>query len=301
MGGLSLPAGARTSPAVGHGTVTVTTSGTAKVTLTVRFTVNGAVRATETLTLKGATRYTQAVSHDLGARPCSGTWGITASTDPDSGAHAGTAAVPACPTAVTGLDVTAFTVTGAKTAAATVRVTADGPGLVRLIGEFSAPNGATGRQDVGLSGKTSYTRTLSFAFPQRVCGQKVAFTASTDPAAPGGAVTRSVAVDCPAAVTSVTVKGLARTGTAATATVAVVTANAKQVRLTLTWLLAGKAAGTQTVTLSGKTSYTVTQTFAYPRLPCATAWGVRAATVPAAPGGASTLTKKTAACGTAGA
>jgi serine/threonine-protein kinase len=303
VSGLSLAAAATpAAPAVGRGTVTVTTSGPGKVTLTVRFTVNGAVRATDTITLKGATRYTKVVAHDLGARPCSGTWGITASTEPAAGGTpaGATAAVPRCPTAVTGLKVAALTVADARVATAKVQVTTDGTGPVELTGQFSAPNGTTSGQQIELSGEKSYSRPVSFTFPVRLCGEAVTFTAATNPAAPKGNATQTVTVDCPAAVTKVAVKSLTRTGTTATGTVTVATENTKAVKLTLTWLLGGKATASKQVSLSGRTGYTVTVKYVYAQLPCGTTWSLTAATTPKAANGTATMTKKTDSCGSTG-
>jgi serine/threonine-protein kinase len=147
-----------------------------------------------------------------------------------------------------------------------------------------------------LSGKTSYTQTFSFTFERRPCDDTVTLTVTTTPGAPGGSVSRSVKVICPAAVSKVQVVRLTRAGTSATSAITVTTENTTAVRLTVRWLLGDAGVGTRTMTLSGKTSYTVTPRFTYSRVPCGTTYGVTASTVPAAASGASTLVKKTDAC-----
>lgn len=284
---------------VGKGTVTVVTSGTAKVTLTVKFTVNGSVVGTETMSLQGAKKYVKTVSRDLGGRPCGGTWGMTATTAPSAGngAQTATAKVAACPTKVTGLKVVSLTMADARVATAKVQVTADGTGQIDLVGDFATSGGPVKQRLAHLSGKTAYTQTFSFTFARRPCGDRVTFTASTDPDAPSGGVSKSVKVDCPAAVTKVQVLRLTRVLTVATSAITVTTENTKPVQLTVTWLLGSGTPGSQTIALSGKTSYTVTPKFTYSRVPCGTTYGVRAKTSPAAPAGASTLSKSTGACG----
>ncbi|MEZ0075653.1 serine/threonine-protein kinase [Planotetraspora sp. GP83] len=279
------------------GTVTVVTSGTAKVTLTVRFTVNGKAAGTREMTLKGAKKYVKTVSQDLGSRPCGGTLGMTATTTPAAGGGTGSITVktPECPTSVTGVKVLSLAMTDPRVATAKVEVTTDGTGQVALTGDFSSSDGQSGQRAATLSGKKSYTRTLSFTFGRRPC-ETVTITATTDPDAPSGGASRTIRVDCPAAVTGVTVNRLTRVATAATTAVTVTTENAKPVQLTVTWLLRGKAVGSQSVTLSGRTSYTVTMKFTYSRLPCGTGWGVTAATAPNAASGVATRTKKIGAC-----
>jgi serine/threonine-protein kinase len=291
--GLALGAGPK-PPA--KGTVTVITTGTAKVTLTVKFVVLGKTAGTQSMTLSGAKKYVKPVSQTLDSRPCGGTWSIVGTTTGGKSDTAGTAA-PACPTKVTGLSIVSlgFDAKTRKTTAK-VSVATDGTGQIDLTGDFSTRSGAVNQQVAHLSGKKAYTRTFTYTFGKPVCDGPVTFTATTDPAAPAGSVAKSVKTPCPPVVTSVSVTGLSRVLTSATATVAVGTANAQPVQLTVTWLLSGKASGSQTVTLSGKTSYTTTVKFSYPRLPCGNTWGVTVATVPAAPGGAVTVTKKTDAC-----
>ncbi|MEV1201852.1 serine/threonine-protein kinase [Microbispora rosea] len=300
VGGLSYRAGAGEDGATGAGTVTVRTSGPGTVTLTVRFTANGTVTATRTLTLRGATSYTRTVSGGLG-RVCSGTWGMSVTTRPAApgGAREATAKVPPCPTSVTALRVgtPAVSSAGAATAAvtATVTVTTDGTGPVDLTGRFSAPSADGGTKTVRLSGARTYTRTLSYTFPRRPCGESVTFGASTDPAAPGGAASRSVTVTCPASVGQVRVQSLAISGTTATSTITVTTGNTSEVRLNLAWTSGGSTVSTRTVSLSGKTGYTVTTSYTYSRWPC-DSYGVTASTSPAAAGGASTVTRQTDSC-----
>ncbi|MEN3539134.1 protein kinase [Microbispora sp. ZYX-F-249] len=296
VGGLSYKAGAGKDGATGTGTVTVRTSGPGKVTLTVRFTANGTVTATRTLTLSGATSYTRTVSGDLG-RACSGTWGMSVTTGPASpgGAQTATAKAPACPTAVTSVKVGTPAVSSTGVATATVTVATDGTGPVDLTGRFSASSAGGGTTTVRLSGAKTYTRTLSYTFSRRPCGENVTFGASTDPAAPDGTASSSVTVTCPASVGQVRVQGLSISGTTATATIAVTTGNTSTVRLNLAWLTGGSRAATTTYSLSGKTSYTVTATYTYSRWPC-DSYAVTASTSPAAAGGASTLTRNTDSC-----
>ncbi|MGW5266029.1 protein kinase domain-containing protein [Microbispora sp. NPDC004025] len=296
VGGLSYKAGAGKDEATGTGTVTVRTSGPGKVTLTVRFTANGTVTATRTLTLSGATSYTRTVSGDLG-RVCSGTWGMSVTTGPAApgGAQVATAKAPACPTSVTSVKVGTPAVSSAGVATATVTVATDGTGPVDLTGRFSAPSAGGGTTTVHLSGARTYTRTLSYTFSRRPCGEKVTFGASTDPAAPNGAASSSVTVTCPASVSQVRVQSLSISGTTATATIAVTTGNTSAVRLDVAWMTGGSRAATTTYSLSGKTSYTVTALYTYSRWPC-DSYAVTASTSPAAAGGASTLTRNTDSC-----
>ncbi|MBO3748257.1 serine/threonine protein kinase [Streptosporangiaceae bacterium NEAU-GS5] len=293
VGGLALGAGAK--PAA-TGTVTVITTGTAKVTLTVKFVVLGKTAGTQSMTLSGAKKYVKAVSQSLGSRPCGGAWSVTGTA---TGGKTGTtsASLPDCPTKVTGLSVLSLTLDPkAVKATAKVQVTADGTGQIDLTGDFSTKSGAVNQQVAHLSGQTSYTRTFTFTFGKPVCDGPVTFTASTNPAGPKGSAAKSVTGNCPASVTSVSVTNLSRVLVNASATVAVRTGNGKPVQVTVTWLLNGKANGSQTVTLSGKTAYATTVKFSYPRLPCGKTWGVTVTTVPAPPGGAVTVTKKTDAC-----
>ncbi|WP_169947864.1 serine/threonine-protein kinase [Microbispora sp. H11081] len=296
VGGLSYKAGAGKDDATGTGTVTVKTSGPGKVTLTVRFTVNGAVTATRTLTLSGATSYTRTVSGDLG-RACSGTWGMSVATGPAApgGAQAATAKAPACPTSVTSVKAGTPAVSSTGVATATVTVTTDGTGPVDLTGKFSAPSAGGGTTTVRLSGARTYTRTLSYTFSRRPCGESVTFGASTDPAAPSGTASSSVKVTCPASVSQVRVQSLSISGTTATATVAVTTGNTSAVRLDLAWMTGGSRAATTSYSLSGKTAYTVTAMYTYAQWPC-DSYAVTASTSPAAAGGAATLTRSTGPC-----
>jgi serine/threonine-protein kinase len=188
--------------------------------------------------------------------------------------------------------------TDARVATAKIQVATRGTGQVDLVGDFATSRGTVRQQVAHLSGKTSYTQTFSFTFDRRPCDDTVTFTATSTPGAPKGSVSRSVKVICPAAVTKVTAVRLSRTGTAATSAITVTTENATAVRLTVRWLLGSAGAGSQTFTLSGKTSYTVTPTFTYSRVPCGTTYGVTASTSPAAASGTSTLVKKTDACTT---
>ncbi|WP_211592863.1 serine/threonine-protein kinase [Microbispora sp. H10836] len=296
VGGLSYKAGAGKDEATGTGTVTVRTSGPGKVTLTVRFTANGTVTATRTLTLSGATSYTRTLSGDLG-RVCSGTWGMSVTTGPAApgGAQVATAKAPACPTSVTSVKVGTPAVSSAGVATATVTVTTDGTGQVDLTGRFSAPSAGGGTTTVHLSGARTYTRTLSYTFSSRPCGENVTFSASTDPAAPDGTASGSVTVTCPASVSQVRVQSLSISGTTATATIAVTTGNTSAVRLDVAWMTGGSKAATRTYNLSGKTGYTVTATYTYSRWPC-DSYAVTASTSPAAAGGASTVTRNTDPC-----
>lgn len=300
VGGLSYKAGAGTDGATGTGTVTVRTSGPGRVTLTVRFTANGTVTATRTLTLSGATSYTRTVSGGLG-RVCSGTWGMSATTGPAApgGSQAITAKAPPCPTSVTALKVGTPAVSSAgvatATVTATVTVTTDGTGPVDLTGRFSAPSAGGGTKTVRLSGARTYTRTLSYTFSRRPCGESVTFGASTDPAASGGAASRSVTVTCPASVRQVRVQSLSISGTTATATVAVTADNTSAVRLDLAWSSGGSRVATRSYSLSGKTGYTVTVSYTYSRWPC-DSYELTASTSPGAAAGASTVTRVTDPC-----
>ncbi|GGO01344.1 hypothetical protein GCM10010116_02460 [Microbispora rosea subsp. aerata] len=296
VGGLSYQAKAGADGATGAGTVTVRTSGPGKVTLTVRFTANGTVTDTRTLTLSGATSYTRTVSGDLG-RVCSGTWGMSVTTVPAAagGTRTVTAKAPECPTSVTSVQVGTPAVSSAGVVTATVTVTTDGTGPVNLTGRFSAPSGGGGTQTVRLSGAKTYTRTLSYSFPSRPCGENVTVSVSTDPAAPGGAASRSVAVTCPASVSQVRVQSVSISGTTATATIAVTAGNTSAVRLNVAWRTRDTTMATQTYSLSGKTSYTVTASYTFPYWPC-DSYGLTASTSPAAAGGAATITKSTDSC-----
>ncbi|MEU8175929.1 serine/threonine-protein kinase [Microbispora hainanensis] len=296
VGGLSYRAGSGKGGATGTGTVTVRTSGPGTVTLTVRFTANGTVTATRTLTLSGATTYTRTVSGGLG-RVCSGTWGMSVTTSPagPGGARTATAQAPTCPTTVTSVKAGAPVVSSTGAVTATVTVTTDGTGPVDLTGRFSAHSSGGGTKTVRLSGARTYTRTLSHAFSRRPCGEKVTFEASTNPAAPGGTASSAVTVTCPASVSQVRVQSLTISGTTATATIAVTAGNTSAVRLNLAWATGGSTVSTRTLSLSGKTAYTVTATYTYSRWPC-DSYGVTASTSPAAAGGASTVTRQTDSC-----
>ncbi|GIH26111.1 hypothetical protein Aph01nite_44210 [Acrocarpospora phusangensis] len=284
VSGLSLAASA-TAP-VAKGTVSVVTDGVAKTTLTVKFTVNGKVVGTRTMALSGAKKYTKSVSRDLGTRPCTGTWGIVATTSPAaaSGAITATAKVPACPTGVTGLDVQSLTIDKAgRSATATVRVRTDGTGRIELNGDFRGGGQSSDLQALRLSGQTEYTRTFSYTFPKAVCSGSVAFAATSDPAASSGGAKREVKAACdPPKVTDLTVSvGNQSQGSATiTSTVTVRTDGPGPVTLTTTYLRGDDTVNTQTFTLSGETSYQVTVTHDYGRL-CDTYYSLRAQTVPA--------------------
>ncbi|KAA9376945.1 protein kinase [Microbispora cellulosiformans] len=167
--------------------VTVTTDGTGPVTLTGRFAAASATGGTRTVNLSGATSYTRTLSYTFSSRPC-GTVTITASTSPAaSGGSAARSVTASCPASVSRVSVQNLSITG-TTATATIAVTAGNTSAVRLNLTWLSGGERVSTQTYNLSGKTSYTVTASYTYSRWPC-DSYAVTASTSPAAAGGAST----------------------------------------------------------------------------------------------------------------
>ncbi|MFD0658899.1 hypothetical protein [Thermocatellispora tengchongensis] len=274
---------------------TVTTRGSGRVRLTVAFAVNGTVVDTQRMELAGATTYVRAFQHALAEPRCGGAWTVTATTEPAApgGTVTASRAFPDCPTSATGVRVAGLSVDAApgRTLRARFAVTASGTGRVPVTAEILSGGSTVATRSAVLSGRRSYTRTLTHAFPERPCGTTVGVRVK----AGAHSDVRQVRVTCPAGVQTVEVLRAAVSARGATATVRVVTDNDRPVRLRVV-LQVGDRTRTSALTLSGATSYTRTLSFALGTVPCGQTWQVSAATTPAARGGADTLSGRTAAC-----
>ena len=170
-------------------------------------------------------------------------------------------------------------------------VGADGPGAVRLSVRFTVNGATVATRTATLKGARQYVKDFSDDLGTRPCGGTVGMTASTSPASGNGTQTATIKVaPCPLTVTGLRVTSLTmpERGRRATAVVAVTTTGTQAVRLTVTFTLAGKPVHTEPVSLSGKTAYSATVSYRYPRLLCGLSWGVSAATVPEGPPAAAT-------------
>ncbi|MFG1700529.1 protein kinase [Nonomuraea sp. NPDC049309] len=178
---LGLPAApARTATA----RVKVTASGTGAIPVQAAFAVDGEPAGTRTARLSGRTSYSRSFTLALRSRPC----GSTLSVRVTAGGRTATArtSVP-CPAQVRRVSIVEAGAHGGLFAQ--VRVTTANTQPVRLTVRFAAGGGRDSRT-VTLSGGTSYSR--SFRFPAKIrCGTRWSITALTDPAAAGGAATRT--------------------------------------------------------------------------------------------------------------
>ncbi|MEV5325279.1 protein kinase [Nonomuraea sp. NPDC052634] len=178
---LGLPAApARTATA----RIKVTASGRGAIPVRAGFAVDGEPAGTRTAQLSGRTSYSRAFTLALRSRPC----GSTLSVQVTAGGRTATAraSVP-CPAQVRRVAIVEAGVYGGVQAQ--VRVTTASTQPVRLTVRFAAGASRDSRT-VTLSGGTSYSR--AFRFPARMpCGTRWSITALTDPAAAGGADTRT--------------------------------------------------------------------------------------------------------------
>ncbi|GLW12345.1 hypothetical protein Misp01_74730 [Microtetraspora sp. NBRC 13810] len=170
------------------GDVTVTTTGTGAVRLEAVFTVDGAPVRTERVTLRGATGYTRSFLHTFGETPCDTPIGIRVTA---GGRTAGREVRVPCPSGVRTLEVLRAAVGGKGEAAATVATTTFGAEPVELRVALSLGEGGDLAQVVRLAGETAYTSTVTFPVGRVPCGTAWRVTATTTPAAPGGAAVAS--------------------------------------------------------------------------------------------------------------
>ena len=215
------------------------------------------------------------------------------------------------------LEITGLSVDRApgRTLRAAFSLTTTGTARLTMRADVLAAGRTVDSRRSTLSGDTSYTRRVSYTFPERPCGTTVGIRVTVG----AKTATRQVRVTCPPSVRSVEVlravvsgsggesggesrgRSAAVRGAAAgerigaSATVRVITGSTAPVRLSVALRLGGQTfrAG---VTLSGETSYTTTVTLDAGKIPCGTAWQVTAATSPTAGNGSDTLTGRTAAC-----
>ena len=266
------------------GTFTVGATGTAPITVDAAWRVGGQSVHTERLRLAGATAYTRTLRHTLAERPCGQdvTFTITTSPAAPGGAKSSTVSVPPCPTRVTGLSVSLrMAAAPGGTVRATLTMTTSGTTAVPVTAAFAVDGDRVATREATLSGRTSYTRIFSHAFRSRPCEA----TVSVQVRAGGRTATARTGVTCPAEVRSVTIQRAALSEGTAVASIAVTTANTRPVRLSVVFSVGGAPAGSQTVTLSGRTSYTTTVERALGKVPCGTSWTVRATTRPGGGGG----------------
>ncbi|WP_283134116.1 protein kinase domain-containing protein [Rhizohabitans arisaemae] len=193
-------AGLRTEGAgTGVAAVSVTTGRTSPVRLTVTFT-RGATRVdSTTVTLSGSTRYTRTFRHTYADGLCDGTWGVIVSTEPRAanGIVTEQTRAPSCVTEVRDLQIESLDVREGGDSTGVVTVTTTGTGPVVLTARFGAGEGGSRTQTFTLSGATSYRRTVTHDFAELPCRTTVTLTAATDPAAPGGSVSRQARTpDC---------------------------------------------------------------------------------------------------------
>lgn len=276
VAGISLGGLTVNSDNVAADTVTVRATGTAAVVLTARFAVGGTVVKTTRLRLSGAKSYTRTLSHALGERPCGRSVILTVSTTPAApgGARTARADLPACPAKVTGLRVSLdMAEPPGRTARIQIRLTADGTGEIPVSAQLLLNGQSVVQRTANLSGQTSYTRALSHTFGERPCGGTVSVVVT----AAGRSATAQAKVPCPAGVRSVNVLRAALSPAGrATAVIAVTTTNDQSVRLTVSFLLAGKVAHSQELDLAGNTTYAETAAFTFSEVPCGVSWAISA-------------------------
>ncbi|MCK2212525.1 hypothetical protein MF672_001725 [Actinomadura sp. ATCC 31491] len=175
------------------------------------------------------------------------------------------------PPAVLALNLGGLAVDADGVAGATLTVRANGPGPVAVTAAWSAPGTAGRTQSLVLRGSTAYTRTLSWPIGERPCGSTVTLTVTTSPAAPGGARTASVAVPpCPAEVTGlrVALDFPAAPARAAQAAIRVTASGPGAIPVQARFAVDGEPVGSRGATLSGRTSYARTLTYALRSRPC---------------------------------
>jgi serine/threonine-protein kinase len=203
----------------GRGTITVRASTGGAVTVTARF-AEGTSRdrltdaAPQRFTLSGAGAYSPVVSAAFAPPPCGVTVyrRLTVTTVPGGGTASRTAAVrgPACAApAVREVRVLAW-----NGSAGTVRVTAEGPGPVRLSLSFTRRDGTGPARTLNtdtrdLRGRTEYTVKVGHPPGKVACGQRahLGILVSTDRAAATGPQVSEAALDgptCPQATTTPT-------------------------------------------------------------------------------------------------
>ncbi|MEV7964550.1 serine/threonine-protein kinase [Sphaerisporangium sp. NPDC088356] len=195
---------------------------------------------------------------------------------------------PSAPTKVTAVNLSGFALPpgDVPVARGTARVTTSGTGAVRLTVRFTVNGSVVATRTATLKGARRYDREFSAELGTRPCDGTVGMTASTSPASGNGVQSASTKVrPCPPKVTGLRVEALTmteRTRTGA-AVLVVTTANAQAVELKVSFQLAGKSLHVASVRLSGKTGYTTTVSFRFPRPLCGLGWGVTATTVPEGP------------------
>ncbi|MEV2265501.1 serine/threonine-protein kinase [Nonomuraea africana] len=291
VGGLTVGA-----DAVAAATVSLRTTGTDAVTVTARFAVDGEVVRTATSRVRGAVSYTRSFSHGLGERACGRTVTLTVSTSPAApgGAKSVSAAVPACPTRVTGLRVSLdLAKAPGRAVTARVFVVTSGTGQVGMRAFVALDGERVATTSASLSGRDSYTRDVTHTFAQRPCGRTVTVTVR----AGGRQATARTGVPCEAAVRRVSIARASLDARGrATAVVTVATTTTQPVRLSVTYTLAGRVQHTESLDLSGQTAYTRTVAFTFAKAPCGSAWGVTVATAPSAANGSDSGGGTTPAC-----
>ncbi|TDD24374.1 serine/threonine-protein kinase [Nonomuraea diastatica] len=279
---------------VARGTVTLRTSGTAPVVAVATWRAPGTDGRVQRVRLSGATSYTRTLTWAMGERPCGGTLRLAVTTSPAAagGAGSGAFSLPPCPTEVTGLRLSlGLPAAPGRTATARLRVSASGTAEIPVRAGFAVDGEQVATRSANLSGRTSYTRSLTHTFRSRPCGATVSVTVR----AGGRTATARTQVSCPPAVRRVSILRAAASGGGLATTVAVTTSDTQRVRLAVSFAAGGERLGTRTVTLSGDTSYTRTLRFPV-KLGCGSKWTVTAATGPAAGDGGSSVSGSTPEC-----
>ncbi|MEO3873911.1 protein kinase [Nonomuraea sp. B12E4] len=274
-------------------TVTLSTSGTAAVTATATWSAPGTDGRVQRVRLSGARSYTRELTWAIGERPCGSTVTLSVTTTPAApgGARSASVSVPPCPTRVTGLRVRLnLPAAPARTATARVMVTASGTAAIPVEARFAVDGESVATRTATLSGRTSYTRPFTYTFRSRPCGSTLSVTVS----AGGRTATARASVPCPPAVRQVRIVRAGPGEGGLYATVSVTTSNTQPVRLIVRFS-AGEGSRTETVTLSGRTSYTSSVSGSV-KPPCGTRWVVTAATAPAAAGGSDSASGSTSEC-----
>ncbi|MEV0346863.1 protein kinase [Nonomuraea sp. NPDC050680] len=200
---------------------------------------------------------------------------------------------PAPVTSVAGLTLGGLTFNDDNVAGASLSIRTTGTGPVTATAAWSVGGVGVRGQTLRLSGDRSYDRALSYTADERPCGKTVSVVVR----AGDRTATARTRVTCPASVRKVSIvrASLSPRGPA-TAVVAVTTGNGQPVRLSVAFSLGGRIAHTETLTLSGDTSYTRTVSYTFDKVPCGTSWLVTAATRPAADSGGDSSGGTTAAC-----
>ncbi|MEU4721866.1 serine/threonine-protein kinase [Nonomuraea dietziae] len=291
VGKLTVDAGSLASA-----TVSLRTSGAGAVTITARFSVDGQVVRTATSQVRGALSYTRTFSHGLGESACGKTVRLTVSTSPAApgGRKRVSAAVPACPTDVTGLRVSLdMAKAPGRAVTARVSVATSGTGTIGLRAAFALNGERVSTTSASLSGRDAYAKDVTHTFAQRPCGGTVTVTVR----AGGRQATARAAVPCEAAVRQVSVARASLNARGrVTAVVSVAATGTQPVRLSVSFTLAGRVQHTESLDLSGQTAYTRTVSFTFAGTPCGSTWGVTASTSPAAANGGDSGGGKTPAC-----